>query len=166
MLKARISFCSNPATSMHLPEVRKQHRSCWIKVRPSLQMGRKLFNNEGITAQLRSIVCALRDARVVHHVCSKPNESRGLFNSLPDLGHVWVQELSSMLSCPVGRPADWAKSKDPAPAAPQEKATAGVKVFSSSGDWANSAGSIAAKRVGADQRPRPEDKVYTLQSIT
>ena len=85
---------------------------------------------------------------------------------MPAVGYPWVQELSSILSRPVGCPADWAKSKAPEPAAPKEKATSGVKVFSSSGDWANSADAIAAKGFNADQRLRLDDKIFTLKSIT
>ena len=112
------NFCSNPATSRCLPAVRKTLKLL-EKAEAFLAAGRKLLDTEGITPPLRSTVCGLLDVRVVHHVCSKPDESRGQFKSLPAVGYAWVQELSSMLSRPVGCPADWAKSKAPEPAAPK-----------------------------------------------
>ena len=110
-----------------------------------MQLGRKLIGAEGNAAPLRPTVCGLHTVRVVHHVCSKPDESRGQFKSLPALGSAWAQELSSMLSRPMGCPAEWAKSKAPEPAAPKDMVTTGVNVCSSSGDRPNSADAIAAK---------------------
>ena len=127
---------------------------------------RNVLTDADVKPPLWSTVCGLFDVRVVHHVCSKVDESRGQYKSLAALGHAWVQDLSTMLQRPVGCPTEWAQDAPSSAEGTSAKVASGIKVFTQSGSWENSAEMIKAKGFKAEQRLRHGDKCYTLVAIT
>ena len=160
MLSCSPKFCKGDeqallkTSEIHAMARGDDKRALLMKAEAFPTEARKIMTTVSLSDSMRCTFLGLLDVRVVHHVCSKVDESRGTFKSLQALGRTWVQELSDTLGQPVQCP--WAAAPDaPAPSAQQApKGAGGVKVFSSSGDWANSADAVAAKGFTVDSSAR------------
>ena len=75
-------------------------------------------------AAVKGALC-LFGIRLVHQVFQKPDEARGVFKSLHDIGHMFIQDLSNIAGVPITSP--WS-----ATAAPKPDAADAPKMSSSS----------------------------------
>ena len=66
----------------------------------------------------------------------------------------------------MGCPTEWVQDAPSSAEGKSAKVASGIKVFTQSGSWENSAEMIKAKGFKAEQRLRHGDKCYTLVAIT
>ena len=106
---------------------------------------RAVARKHAVPDAMRTTLLGLADARVVHYLFNKPDDARGNFSSLSQIGHQFCQDVSSALGIDVE--SKWAPPcAAPARggAAPTAASASGVKRYSAMGKWTNAHESVLA----------------------
>ena len=127
---------------------------------------REVAKKEGLRAEMWDTVVGLADVRMIHYIANKPDQNRGIYNSLGAIGYAFVQEMAQMLKRVIQSP--WPPPKGgTGPAIAASSASSTVKVFSREGHWANIADTLKAKGFAIDAKVAhaKSDAIFTISAI-
>ena len=148
---------------------RAEKREVALECDKFLQDLREIAQKHKAPDAVRVTLIGLADVRTVHYLLHKPDESRGTFNSVAQIGHQFCLDLSTALGVPVK--SKWAAPVAKAKAKAVIAVDSGVKEFSASGKWTNAhesferMGFVVGATVLAAKAARCKENVQTIKEV-
>jgi len=156
-------FKTSDITSLSKPDkkgITFRAEDCLVEVR-------KLLEVYTVPEPARTTLLGLVDTQVVHFVTNKPDDARGTFNSLNDIGASFAQHVSDLLQKDVKSPwkADAAVVATKRDANPEANK---ANVFTNTGKWSNSRDVLTRKgiNVGVSVKHVASNIVYKVKTVS